>query len=765
MNEPAPLGLLGPESEIVRVLAEAATVEDATHRILAAVAAWGRWDVALLWVPDDELGLLRCGPSWSGDDPRLVEFLHVVERLTFAPDVGLLGRVWSTGESRWVGEVGDDADFPRAGVAAHAGLHSATAIPMMGATGVIGVIELLSRTARPPDPEHAEALSTVAKQLALYVGRVHAEQRLHESEERASAIFEAALDCVITMDHTGSVVDFNPAAEATFGYSRDEAVGRPLAELIVPPELRAKHRAGLQRYLDTRRRQIMDRRLELEATRADGSRFPVELTITRVGRREPPLFAGFLRDITSRHEAEAERGRLVKEAEASRASEKTARVRAELAQHEAENERARLEFLAYIGMRMAASMDYMTTLEEVARAAVPTIADLCVVTVVDPDGRPQPLTIVHADPERERVALELMRPHSAASASLPGVADVMRTGEYELLPEMTDDLLVASVHDEQHLRFLRALGLRSVLAVPMKASGRVFGVIALGFAESGRRFGSDDLVVATALAARAGLHIDNARLYTERSRIADALQQSLLPAELPAIPGLDVAARYRAAGDQNEVGGDFYDVFATEDGVWTAIIGDVSGKGAEAAALTALTRHTLYAAALRDSSPARNLAFLDEAMRRRAQSAAFSTVIYARVCPGSESTLLTLASGGHPPALILRADGRVERVEMPGTLVGLLADARFEERDVRLAPGELILLYTDGAIELRRRDLLFGERELERVLAEQAGSSAAQVVDALAARIEELQDGSPRDDVALLALRMSPDPRDERPPG
>jgi serine phosphatase RsbU (regulator of sigma subunit) len=333
----------------------------------------------------------------------------------------------------------------------------------------------------------------------------------------------------------------------------------------------------------------------------------------------------------------------------------------------------------------------------------------------------------------------------------------MRTGEHQLLAEVTEAALVAAAADEEQLLRLRELGLRSSLSVPMKASGRVLGTITLGFAESGRRFASEDLVVAIALAARAGLHIENARLYTERSSIADTLQKSLLPAQLPAIPGLEVAARYRAAGDQNEVGGDFYDVFPSEPGVWIAIIGDVSGKGAQAAALTALTRHTLYAAALRESSPARNLAFLDEAMRRRARDAAsFSTVIYVRVCPGDDSAVLTLASGGHPPALIVRAGGSVERVEAPGTLVGVLEGARFEDRGARLSSGDLLLLYTDGAIELRRRDLSFGEQQLEQVLREHAGMPAEAVVEAVGRRIEALQDGSPRDDVALLALRVAP---------
>ena len=145
-------------------------------------------------------------------------------------------------------------------------------------------------------------------------------------------------------------------------------------------------------------------------------------------------------------------------------------------------------------------------------------------------------------------------------------------------------------------------------------------------------------------------------------------------------------------------------------------------------------------------------------MRRRSDdSGAFSTVLYVRCCPGDDATALTLASGGHPPALIARAGGGVERVSAPGTLVGVLEQARFEDREARLTSGDLLLLYTDGAIELRRRDLEFGERQLEQVLGERAGEPAAVVVDAIADRIEELQDGSPRDDFALLALRMSPD--------
>ena len=153
--------LLEPESEIIRVLAGAGTVEQAAHDVLGALAEWLEWDVALLWVPDEELGLLRCSQSWSGDDPALAEFRRLNERLTFAFGAGLPGRVWGAEKPLWVGDVEEDPDFPRAGIAAQAGLRSTTAVPILGGGRVLGVIELLARTVRLPEPAHERALRTV----------------------------------------------------------------------------------------------------------------------------------------------------------------------------------------------------------------------------------------------------------------------------------------------------------------------------------------------------------------------------------------------------------------------------------------------------------------------------------------------------------------------------------------------------------------------------------------------------------------------------
>ncbi len=720
--------------EIVRRLADAGSVDEASHGVLSTLADELGWDVAMLWLVEG--AALQRGPCWTRPGAGVDDFARACGRLTFEPTVGLPGRVWRSGEIEWVADFPARSVLPRAGIAGDAGLRSAVAVPMVAAGDALGVIELLSKLPRSADAEQERLLRSAAGQLGHFVARARAEDLLVEAEERSAAIFDAALDAVITMDHEGRVVAFNPAAEAIFGHTRDEAAGKPLAELIVPPDLRDAHRAGLARYLATGKTTILGRRLELSACHADGRRFPVELTVTRVGRREPPLFAGFLRDITRRHEAEAERTRLIEEAE---------------------SERRRLAFLVEAGLRMAASLDYSTVLERVARAAVPHVADLCVVVVLEAGGRLRRLALAHTDPELERVAREIAERYPPDPAATTGVRGVIRTGLPQLLPDVgPEELRGLAYGDEQHARALEQLGLRSALTVPIRASGRTLGAIALFHGASGRRFGEDDLAVATALAARAGLHIENARLYTERSRVAHTLQQSFLPAELPRIPGLEVAARYRAAGE-HEVGGDFYDVFASVDGVWTALIGDVVGKGAEAAALTALTRHTLYATSLTESSPARNLELLNEAMRRRGRGgSAFCTVLYARLCPGEGQTAVTLASGGHPSPLILRGDGTVEPVPTPGTLIGAVDDATTVNRETTLAPGDLMLLYTDGAVELRRDDLAFGQLALEQALGDLAGRSAEEVVTALARHIDELQDGSPRDDVALLALRMLP---------
>ena len=462
-----------------------------------------------------------------------------------------------------------------------------------------------------------------------------------------------------------------------------------------------------------------------------------------------------VREITERHRAEVERTRLLKDAVTARAHAEAAQVRAEAAQRLAEEARGRTEFLAEAGRRMGQSLDYESTLQQVAELAVPAMADWCAITLVQPGKRARSVAVAHADPRRTRAARELNERFEPALGDDSLIGRVVRSGELELVNEVTDEMIAGAAHDDEHLAMLRELRMRAVLIVPLRTPLRTLGTLSLVFAESDRQFGEDDVALASSLAARAALHIRNAQLYEERSHIARTLQAGLLPRTLPEIDGLELAARYRAAGDANDVGGDFYDVFPAGEGAWAAVIGDVSGKGPEAAALTSLTRHTLRTAALHHTTPSDNLLVLNRALLADSDTSRFSTVVYARVCPGPDGMDITIGSAGHPPPLLVRPGGDVEQIEARGTIVGAIAEPEFSERRVRLEPGEALLLYTDGVTELRTTEWQYGERRLAELVREHAGRSAEAIADAVLRMAVDAQDGEPRDDIALLCLRTS----------
>ncbi len=240
--------------------------------------------------------------------------------------------------------------------------------------------------------------------------------------------------------------------------------------------------------------------------------------------------------------------------------------------------------------------------------------------------------------------------------------------------------------------------------------------------------------------------------------LAHTLQESLLPPALPEIPGLDLAAAYRPVGQGIEVGGDFYDVTGTaREDEWAVVIGDVCGKGAPAAALTALARHTIRAAALRARRPAVILRQLNEVMLRHATERPFLTAVYASLRRLDDDALpyrLTLAVGGHPLPLLLRAGGTVDAVGQPGSLIGILEDAEFTDEVVPLARGDVLLLFTDGLTEARAGGEFFGDQRLRDALSRQSGASAAEVVAGVLAAVDEFSAGRQRDDVALFALRV-----------
>lgn len=385
-----------------------------------------------------------------------------------------------------------------------------------------------------------------AAELAL------AQAALAGSEARASAIVGAALDAVVVMDAAGRVVEWNPAAEATFGYTREEAVGALVADLIVPEGLRARHTHGLENYLATGEGPLIGQRVEITGMRRDGSLLPVELTITpvRAGGGDP-AFTAFIRDITERREARAE--------------------------------------------------------------------------------------------------------------------------------------LVASRENFAH--------------------------------------------------------------------IARTLQRSLLPAALPQVPGLELGAVFHPSRAGSDVGGDFYDVFRLGRTDVMLTLGDVCGKGAEAAAITAIARHTVRAVAPDLRHPSMILRRLNDALGEHDIGERFLSIVAARAVPIVRGLRLSVCCAGHAQPMVVRGSGEIERVGVPGDLLGLFPEVRLFEETVQLTRGDAFVVFTDGVTEATRHREEFGEQRLAEVLLDSRGASATEMVNQVLDVVLAFGGEQARDDIAVVAVR------------
>jgi PAS domain S-box-containing protein len=309
------------EHEVARILAETDAPVEVYAATLEAIGSSLGWQVGAVWELRRDDGKLHCVRGWHAGKGA-PEFEALTEQLALEPGEGLPGRVLSTGEPTWIADAPSDANLPRAHAAQRSGLHTALGFPLHSPPGIVGVMEFFSRERLEPDRRLLETIGVLGSQVGQFVARRQAEAEVRASESRLRAMLASALDAVVSMDHRGRVLGWNHAAETTFGYRADEALGRDMADLIVPPSLRAAHRSGLARFLETEQGAVLDRRLELIGLHKNGTEFPVELTITRIGLPGPPTFTGYLRDITDRKRAEADlrasRARLVVVADAER---------------------------------------------------------------------------------------------------------------------------------------------------------------------------------------------------------------------------------------------------------------------------------------------------------------------------------------------------------------------------------------------------------------------------------------------------------------
>jgi serine phosphatase RsbU (regulator of sigma subunit) len=385
---------------------------------------------------------------------------------------------------------------------------------------------------------------------------------------------------------------------------------------------------------------------------------------------------------------------------------------------------------------------------------VPDVADWCAVDIVRPDGALERLARTHVDPEMERLAVEIEERYPPEHSRERGALKAIVTRKSELIREIPRELLESAARDEDHMKLIKRFGLRSAMIVPLVARDRALGVLTFASAESSRLFDETDLAFAEDLASRAAIAVDNARLYGERADIASTLQQALMPENLPDVPGVELAARYLAAGEGNEVGGDFYDIYRAGESTWGIAIGDVRGKGARAAAVTALARYALRTASLTETVPSRVLALLNEAMLRQRADDRFCTVAYASIESTDAGVSMRLGVGGHPLPLLLRADGSVERVGTPGTLIGLVPDPDIVDVRMDLQPGDSLVLYTDGVSEARSDGDLFGEERLIDLVKGCAGLDATGIAERIERDVLTFQGDENADDLAVLVLRV-----------
>ncbi|MFN2543224.1 MAG: PAS domain S-box protein [Actinomycetota bacterium] len=732
---------LATQHAVTRVLAESETLAEATPRILEAVGETLHWEMGAIWELDRAGRLLRCVETWQAPGGTSDEFDALTRQTAFPSGVGLPGRVWASGEPAWIPDVARDSNFPRAPVAAQHGLHAAFAFPIVIGGEVLGVIEFFSSAVREPDTDLVAMMSAIGSQIGQFIERKEAEEAVRASEARKSAVVQAALDCIITIDHEGRVVEFNPAAEQTFGYAAEDIVGKEMAQFIVPRAPRGRHREGLARYLAKGPGAFIGRRVELTALRSDGSEFPVEVSITAIeDENGPPMFTGFLRDISDRRRAEEARARILSMEQAAR--------------RDTERARERTEFLAEAGAVLASSLDHRKTLNKVVRLVVPRLADWCSVDVLE-DGEIRSLAIAHAEEDLVERARELRRRWPPRLRDTRGATAVIRSGHSELFTNIPASILEEVARDEEHLEALQSLGFRSAMVVPLTARGRTFGAVTIVSAHSGRLYDEDDLALAEELAARAAQAVDNARLYQERAHVARALQQTLLPQHLPEIGWCEVAARYQAAG-QGEVGGDFYDVFEATDGAWFAAIGDVQGKGPEAAAVTGLARYTIKAAAATERNPSRILRTLNQTMLREGTER-FLTVALCRFQLHNGMAQVAISCGGHPPPFILRGSGSIEGPDCKGGLLGAFESIDLSDSITELEPGDALVLYTDGLTEERGGHRVFGEGPLERLLQDSIGLDAETLAGRIEQGVLEFRGEEPRDDMAILVMRFLPE--------
>lgn len=591
-------------------------------------------------------------------------------------------------------------------------------VPLIAGERTTGHLGLTAPPSNPYRADDLEFFTVLAGRVALVLANARLVSDLKSTQARLDGILNSLAEAVTVNDDRGRTVYANPAATTLLGLnSPSEATRARPGELAARFTITDEHGDPVDHDDFPGRRLVRGEPAPELLTRTidkpTGRAYWLLTKATLLKDQGRDFAVNIIEDVTEAKEAEQ-----------------------------------RQRFLAQAGQLLASSLDYEQTLQRVAQLAVPWLADWCAVDLPGPNGTIEQVALAHADPRKVAEARELRRRYPPRPGDETGVPAILGGGPPELLTEIPDELLDAAIEDPEQRRAIKALGMRSAMIVPMRVGEETLGALTFVTSDSGRRFDQADFLFAQDLALRAAAAVQNARLYAAQRRVAYTLQASLLPDTLPPIPGYALAAAYQAGEFGADVGGDFYDVVPTANPTAHLVfLGDVTGKGIDAAALTSRVRHSIRTAARFNPNPSAILQLVNEILVEQPKLAPVSLVVLL-----VQSDEITIAAAGHPPPLLRPAGGTVVPVGPGGILLGVAATRVFEQQTVTLGPGDVLLLYTDGVTDTPGAHDRFGSDRLADTFAH-APDRPDGVLAAIQSALQAFQAETATDDRALLVLR------------
>ncbi|HVD41706.1 MAG TPA: SpoIIE family protein phosphatase [Solirubrobacterales bacterium] len=722
MQEPQELELwryLRSQRELAARLIKGDSLDQVAPRFLEIVANLLRWEAGAMWEVTGEKEPLRLVSGWSTPDLDARPLWRRSREIDFMRGTGLPGDAWGSGQIALAPNYkAYPTPTPRFETSAELGLEAALAIPVPTGSpeNVLAVAEFHTTSFNPQSEELMELLASFADQLGTFIARRRAEAKSAEAErfrQHLAEVVRGTQDAVLSKDLDGIVTTWNPAAVRLYGYSTEEAIGRHVS-FLVPPD----HKNEEMVILDRIKRGERLETYETERLRADGARIAVSLTVSPI---RSPLRGLIGASVVAR--------------------DITAEVRRRRAQ----------EFLVAASRLLDSSLDPVETARTIVSTAVPELAELCLIDFRRPDGWYGDSVVAGANPEMAARLEKIRREQPLDPAGEHPVAQVLRLNQ----PMVWRDLKAPEVVDKvsqnaDHLQLMHDAGYNSAAVVPLTARGRTLGALSFLHAHGDLRYDHGDLEFLSELGERAALALDNARLYRERDRVAKNLQRGLRPPRPAKVPGLDISVVFEAAGEGIEVGGDLYDVIPSEKCCWI-LVGDVAGKGSTAAGVSVAVRHSVRGLTREIAEPDEVLRRVNELLLTGESLNDFATGMLACLRRDGDEWKLTLASAGHPPAVLAGPDG--PRLLGGGSVLGAWREANIERHECVLRATNTVALCTDGWLEAGPTSSHQGPESFAEMTQALCGLELDEVTERLRADAVGRSSGTLRDDLVVLAIR------------